>query len=133
MDLTPRRLVPLVWRAVRLRCPNCGAGGLWRDWFHLRRACPTCGLHLERGEHGYIVGAQMFNIIAAELLFAAIFVGVLVATLPDAPWTWLQYGGPALMIIFPVFFYPFSKTLFLAFDLVFRPPTAQDFTERSPS
>jgi hypothetical protein len=77
--------------------------------------------------------AQMFNIIAAELLFAVIFVGVLVATLPDAPWTWLQYGRPALMIIFPVFFYPFSKTLFLAFDLVFRPPTAQDFTERSPS
>jgi hypothetical protein len=77
--------------------------------------------------------AQMFNIIAAELLFAVIFVGVLVATLPDAPWTWLQYGGPALMIIFPVFFYPFSKILFLAFDLIFRPPTAQDFTERSPS
>ena len=133
MDLTPRRLVPLLWRAVRLRCPNCGGGGLWQDWFHLRRDCPACGLHLERGEHGYIVGAQMFNIIAAELLFAAIFAGVLVTTLPDAPWTWLQYGGPALMIIFPVFFYPFSKTLFLAFDLIFRPPTAQDFTGRSPS
>jgi uncharacterized protein (DUF983 family) len=85
MDLTPRHVVPLVWRAVRLRCPNCGGGRLWRDWFHLRRACPTCGLNLERGESGYIVGAQMFNIIAAELLFAAIFVGVLVATLPDAP------------------------------------------------
>ena len=112
--------------------PHCGGGGLSRDWFHLRRACPTCGLHLERGEHGHIVGAQMFNIIAAELLFAAIFAGVLVATLRDAPWTWLQYGGPALMIIFPVFFYPVSKTLFLAFDLIFRPATAQDFTERSP-
>jgi len=66
--------------------------------------------------------------LPAELLFAAIFVGVLVATLPDAPWTWLQYGGPALMIVFPIFFYPFSKTLFLAFDLIFRPPTAEDFT-----
>jgi uncharacterized protein (DUF983 family) len=52
MDLIPRRLVPLLWRAVRLRCPNCGGGKLWRDWFHLRRACPTCGLHLERGEQG---------------------------------------------------------------------------------
>jgi hypothetical protein len=28
---------------------------------------------------------------------------------------------------------PFSKTLFLAFDLIFRPPTAQDFTEPSPN
>jgi hypothetical protein len=96
------------------RAPVCLAGGaaalpqlrrrgLWRDWFHLRGACPTCRLNLERGEDGYIVGAQTFNIITAELLFAATFVGVLVATPPDVPWTWLQYGGPAPMIIFPVF------------------------------
>jgi hypothetical protein len=39
----------------------------------MRESCPRCGLHLERGEQGYIVGAQMFNIIAAELLFAALF------------------------------------------------------------
>jgi uncharacterized protein (DUF983 family) len=127
-DLSLRRVVSLLWRALRLRCPNCGSGGLWRTWFRMRIACPRCGLKLERGEQGYIVGAQMFNIIAAELLFAAIFVGVLVATLPDVPWDVLQYGGPALMILFPVFFYPFSKTLFLAFDLVFRPPTRQDFS-----
>ena len=118
----------LLWRAIRLRCPNCGSGGLWHTWFRMRTACPRCGLNLERGEQGYIVGAQMFNIIAAELLFAAIFVGVLVATLPDAPWDVVQYGGPALMIVFPVFFYPFSKTIFLAFDLLLRPPTPRDFS-----
>jgi hypothetical protein len=39
----------------------------------------------------------------------------------------LLYGGIALMIILPVLFYPFSKTLFLAFDLVFRPPMPEDF------
>jgi hypothetical protein len=60
-------------------------------------------------------------------ILAALFVGVLVAMLPDVPWDVLQYGGPALMIIFPIFFYPFSKTIFLAFDLFFRPPTRQDF------
>ena len=42
----------------------------------MREACPVCGLHLERGEHGYIVGAYMFNIVGAELIFAAIFLGV---------------------------------------------------------
>ena len=123
-----RRVLWMIWRAIRLRCPNCGGSGLWKNWFHLKRACPTCGIHLERGEQGYIVGAQMFNIIAAELVFAAIFVGVLLATSPDVPWTWLQYGSPVLMIVFPVFFYPFSKTLFLTFDLIFRPPGSEDFT-----
>jgi len=76
---------------------------------------------LERGEHGYVVGSYMFNIIAAELLFAGIFVGVLALTWPTPPWTLLQYGGAALMILAPIVFYPFSKTVFLAFDLIFRP------------
>jgi len=80
-----------------------------------------CGLHLERGEQGYVVGAYMFNIIAAELVFAMIFMGVVLLTWPDPPWRTLQYGGGVLMIAMPFFFYPFSKTLFLAFDLVFRP------------
>jgi hypothetical protein len=83
--------------------------------------CPRCGLSLERREHGYVVGAYMFNIIAAELIFAALFIGIMVALWPDPPWGLLTWGGAALMIILPIVFYPFSKTLFLAFDLVFRP------------
>ena len=116
-----RRAARYAVRALRRRCPNCGGSGLWRGWFHMRSECPSCGLHLERGEHGYIVGAYMFNIIAAELVFAAIFVVVLLATWPTPPWTLLQLGGGALMILLPVLFYPFAKTLFLAFDLLFRP------------
>jgi len=33
----------------------------------------------------------------------------------------LTWMGVAVMILMPVFFYPFSKTLFLAVDLIFRP------------
>ena len=84
-------------------------------------------MRLERGEEGYQVGAYMFNIVAAELIFAAIFLGILLLTWPTPPWTELLYGGVALMVIAPYLFYPFSKTLFLAFDLIFRPPTPQDF------
>ena len=32
------------------------------------------------------------------------------------------------MILAPVFFYPFSKTLFLAFDLLFRPATPDELS-----
>lgn len=73
------------------------------------------------------MGAYMFNIIAAELVFAGIFIAVVVAMWPDPPWTALQYGGAALMIGLPVLFYPFAKTVFLAFDLVFRPPADEDY------
>jgi len=68
----------------------------------------------------------MFNIVAAELLFGVVLVGVLWLTWPAPPWDLLQYGGAALMILAPFVFFPFSKTLFLAFDLVFRPPTSEE-------
>lgn len=123
----PRRIIQLLARAVRLRCPACGRGAVFETWFRMRQRCPVCTLHLERGEHGYVVGAYMFNIIAAELIFAAIFVAVLAATWPEPPWRLLQYGGAALMVGLPVAFYPFAKTIFLAFDLVFRPPGSEDF------
>jgi uncharacterized protein (DUF983 family) len=115
------RALRYAWRALRRRCPNCGARGIWTGWFRMREACPVCGLHLERGEHGYIVGAYMFNIVGAELIFAAIFLGIVLATWPSPPWPWLQWGGAALMVALPFLLYPFSKTLFLAFDLLFRP------------
>jgi uncharacterized protein (DUF983 family) len=117
------RVFTLFARALVRRCPNCGGRPIFDGWFRMRERCPRCGLHLHRGEEGYQVGAYMFNIIAAELIFAAIFLAVLIATWPDPPWDLLLYGGMALMIVAPIVFYPLSKTLFLAFDLVFRPAT----------
>jgi uncharacterized protein (DUF983 family) len=109
-------------RALRLRCPNCGLGKPFVSWFRMGSQCEVCGLAFERGEEGYQVGSYMFNIVAAELVFAAVFVGIVLATWPSPPWALLQYGGIALMVIAPLVLFPFSKTLFLAFDLIFRPP-----------
>jgi uncharacterized protein (DUF983 family) len=120
------RVFRLFWRALRLRCPHCGGGPLFDGWLRPKKRCPSCGLPLERGESGYQVGSYMFNIIAAELIFAAIFIAVLMATWPDPPWLALQLGGGALMIAAPFGCFPFSKTLFLAFDLLFRPATREE-------
>lgn len=122
------RSLRLFGRALRLRCPNCGGGPIFRSWFRMRVHCPACGLPLERGDQGYQVGSYMFNIIAAELVFAAIFLAILVATWPTPPWDLLQYGGIVLMVLAPVVFFPFSKTLFLAFDLLFRPASPDELS-----
>ena len=116
-----RQPLRLLGRAVLLRCPNCGAGDLFLNWFRQKEHCPRCNLLFNRGEQGYIVGAYMFNIVVAELIFAGLFVGVLLVTWPDPPWDWLTYGGAVLMVVLPLLFYPLSRTLFLAFDLIFRP------------
>ena len=108
-------------RALRLRCPNCGQGKPFVSWFRMRSQCEVCGLAFERGDEGYQVGSYMFNIVAAELVFAAVFVAIVLATWPSPPWSLLQYGGIALMVVVPFLLFPFTKTLFLAFDLIFRP------------
>ena len=71
--------------ALRLRCPNCGGGPIFKSCLKMRECCPVCGIRLERGEEGYQVGAYMFNIVASELLFALIFLVVLIATWPTPP------------------------------------------------
>jgi hypothetical protein len=37
--------------------------------------------------------------------------------------------GLLLMVLFPIFFFPWSKTLFVAVDLTFRPPEEQDYEQ----
>jgi hypothetical protein len=38
------------------------------------------------------------------------------------------------MVLFPIFFFPWSKTLFIAVDLTFRPDEPGDFEQpREPS
>lgn len=115
-----------VLRALRRRCPNCGGNDLFLSWLRIRERCPRCGLHLERHESGYVVGAYMFNIAAAELIGLAVLLTVAAATWPDPPWDLLMYGGVVLMAGLPFVFYPFAKTLFLALDLIVRPEPPSD-------
>src|SRR5688572_26707578 len=113
----------LLGRALLLRCPNCGAKGMLRHWLKLQVRCPTCGLRTERGEHDYFVGSMMFNFIISGALFIGILLAVLIATWPDVPWNALQYGAPVLIIAVPFLLFPFTKLLWLAFDLMLRPMT----------
>ncbi|MFI5377370.1 MAG: DUF983 domain-containing protein [Candidatus Rokuibacteriota bacterium] len=114
-------------RALRRRCPHCGAGPVTVRWFALRPVCARCGLRLDRGEQDYFLGAIVFNMAFAEGLFAVGLIGVLLWTYPSPPWDSLYYGGIAGMILAPILFYPFSKLCWLAFDLAFRPPRPEDF------
>jgi uncharacterized protein (DUF983 family) len=114
-------------RALTLRCPRCGGRGIFRTWFRLASECPTCGLALERGEsEDHWFGAVAVNLIVAELLGIGIVIGWMIATWPDVPWTVVQYAGPVIMIALPVLFYPFSRALWLAWDVYFRPGSADD-------
>lgn len=116
-------------RALRLRCPHCGRGRVVRTWLHMRERCSACGIRTARGEDDFMLGAMVFNIAFAEGLLALLLVGVAVATWPDVPWRFLQFGGPALMVIAPVAFLPFSRTLWMAFEPVYFPVSAEEWEQ----
>jgi uncharacterized protein (DUF983 family) len=98
------------------RCPRCGQGKIFASFFTLCPRCPRCGFRFER-EEGYWTGAMIVNIAACEAWFAILFIAVIVATLPDI--AWMPLLGVALLTngLLPVFFYPWSKTIWMALDV----------------
>lgn len=131
-DVSFRRAILLLGRALRLKCPNCGGGDLFASWGKLRQRCPECGLWLERGEGDYYLGAYVVALIAVEMLFAIGFVTVLLITWPDPPWDAIQWVGALVLTVSVIVCYPFSKTIWLAVDLLFRPPTLDDLSADGP-
>jgi len=123
---TVRRTVRLFARAFRLRCPNCGRGPVLHHWLKLRVRCGSCGLRLQRGEHDYFVGSVFILFTLAGLLIYAVLAATLIATGPAVPWDLLEYGLPVLMAVSLVALFPFSRLVWLAFDLMLRPVTPQE-------
>ncbi len=113
-------------RALTLRCPECGARGLFRHWLRLQPRCGRCALKLDRGNPDHFVGAYLVNLIIAELLFAGGFGVWLLAVWPDVPWDSIEHVAVAAMVLSPLVTYPFTRTVWLAADLIFDPPKPSD-------
>ena len=114
-------------RALVARCPHCGGHPVLRSWFTLRYRCPRCHIRLERGEsEDYFLGGMFFNIVLAEILFAGALTIWLIAVWPDVPWDQVEYVLVAAMLIAPIALYPMSRLLWLALDLLLRPPDERE-------
>lgn len=116
----------MLGRALLLRCPHCGGRGIFASLFELKDRCPTCGMRLERGEKDYFVGAYLFNLIAVELILFFVVCGFVWVTWPDPNWDLITWTTAVLMLSGCVFCYPFSKTTWLAVDLMIRPMSPEE-------
>lgn len=129
LELSSGRAARIFWRGVRLRCPNCGGRGVLAGWFQLRHRCPHCGLVLDRGESDYFLGAYLVNLVAVELIVTAVLFGIGMAMWPRVPWAALTWGGVVFAALAAVACYPLTKVLWLAFDVVLRPVTAEELEQ----
>jgi uncharacterized protein (DUF983 family) len=102
-------------RGLAKRCARCGAGHLFTKWVTMKDDCPGCGLHFER-EQGYWAGALAINFIAVGGLFLVTLGTILVLTIPNIQVVPVLCVVVPIMTIGPVFFYPFSKTIWVAVD-----------------
>ena len=107
-------------RGLVKRCANCGTGHLFDGWFSMKRRCPGCGYRFER-QDGLAVGAMGINIMVTEALFGLFLIVSLVLTVPDVPVVPLVVVGLAMNLVIPIVFYPFSKTIWAAAELMMRP------------
>jgi uncharacterized protein (DUF983 family) len=100
-----------VARALRLRCPRCGTGRIFRSWLAVHRTCPDCALGLEP-EPGYYLGAIYLNYGLTILL-------ALPAALLALRWYEPKYVTiPAILfcVAFPSWFVRYAKALWLNLD-----------------
>lgn len=104
---------PTLSRALRLRCPSCGQGRLFRGLVQMNDSCPSCGVSFAR-EQGFYLGSIYINygitVVATGALYALL---VLV----------LQWSQPAALsaclvaaVAIPLWFFRYARSLLLALD-----------------
>jgi uncharacterized protein (DUF983 family) len=107
----------LLWRGLRLRCPRCGKGKLFRGVYTMPERCSNCGWVYER-EEGYWTGAMAINLVVSELIVAA-FVVPLAAM--QTPLLLLFVFGLPWTVLLPLLFYRHSKSLWMTLDFIIHP------------
>src|SRR5258708_35651991 len=81
---TLKLVAELFWRGLRLRCPRCGKGKIFRRGFTTFETCPNCGWRFER-EEGYWTGAMAVNLILSEIIVAIVVIPLAAKQVPPLP------------------------------------------------
>jgi uncharacterized protein (DUF983 family) len=118
LGLKPRTMM---LRGLFGRCPVCGGRHIFRRWFTMVERCPTCSLHYERVE-GHWIGAIGVNTVCVMGLMLIVLGATTFAMFPDPPPTWpLMSAEVIIAVLGPLVFFPASRTLWTAIDLMMRP------------
>jgi uncharacterized protein (DUF983 family) len=113
----------LMLRAMKLRCPRCGEGPLFRRWFAMHERCSSCGLKFERAP-GYYLGSSYVNygLTAIALLIVYVILHYRFQLSNK------QLAGPlaAFCVVFPLLAFRHARALWLAMDCRWDPGMMTD-------
>jgi len=121
----------LIYRALCLRCPRCGQGKMFKTWFRMVHRCSVCNLLIDHPGSGYYLGSIYINYGATVWITTISFiVGRLYFHLPAVPMGWFL---GVFCIIFPCFFFRYSRALWLALDCQFDTAVLDEGREHQDS
>lgn len=107
-----------VARALRLRCPRCGSGRLFAGLFTMHERCASCAMLFER-EPGYFIGAMYINYAMTAVLSIGGFLLLDAYTGISVTAQIVLWG--AFAVAFPLFFFRYARSLWLAVDYRISP------------
>ena len=112
----------MLGRVLRLRCPACGHGHLFRRYFVRKERCGHCGWEFERDD-GHWVGGSEVHMFSSYGLSALLFVPILILMTPTpALLAAVIAGHVALSLLL----FRFSRALFLGVDFMLDPALPDD-------
>lgn len=124
-----RSIRQILGRGLRLRCPRCGVAPLFRGPFSMYPDCLSCDLRFER-EQGYFVGAIYINYAVTALgAIVGYFALDYIITLSLA--SQLILWG-AFAVFFPLYFFRYSRSLWLSLDFILDPEELRGEWNREP-
>ncbi|HKF45306.1 MAG TPA: DUF983 domain-containing protein [Thermoanaerobaculia bacterium] len=98
----------VVWRGLKLRCPVCGKGKLFRTYFAMNPNCSTCGVSFAR-EHGQWVGSLDINTFVTAFI---LMIGAGFGPLWPLKTMLLVWCSAAILV--PIVTFRFSRGLWTA-------------------
>ncbi|MEX0767533.1 MAG: DUF983 domain-containing protein [Microthrixaceae bacterium] len=117
LGLSPRKML---LRGTVGRCPVCGNRKIFHRWFSMDERCSNCSLHFERVE-GHWIGAIGVNTVVITAAMLLLLMGVTLLLFPDPIPQVLILVELAIAGFGPLLFFPASRTLWSAIDLLMRP------------
>lgn len=107
-----------IGRALRLRCPRCGEGRLFASLFRMHKSCDVCGLDFLR-EPGFYLGSIYVNYGLTALVVTVTYVVAMATGHGRHPA--LFWGSLAWCLLFPLWFFRYSRSLWLGMDQFLDP------------
>jgi uncharacterized protein (DUF983 family) len=119
----------ILWRGLRLICPTCGETPLFRGFFAMNDRCAVCGRRFNRAP-GYLLGSIYINYGATAALVVGVYLSLYFSELlVGKP---LLAAVAALAVLFPLWFFRYARSLWIAFDERWDPwPNDQEAREET--